>query len=74
MKIINKIFNAPTTTGGTRIMIIVAILGVLLEVAQNIYPDFFNPDVVLSIEGLMAVIFLGAASREETPKVLEKKK
>lgn len=74
MNLINKIFNAPTSTGGTRTMIIVAVLGVLLEIGTNLYPDFFNVTLVASIEGLIAVIFIGAASFDEKPRVLEKKK
>jgi len=65
---ITKIVNRPTTKGGTRIMIIAAMVELLLIIATQYFPEHLTPEIIAGITSLAMLVVAYGASREEKPQ------
>lgn len=64
--VVARVINRPTTTGGTRIMIITAIMAVLGLVLEIVSPELLDTTILVVIETLLGILFTWGASKSRT--------
>lgn len=62
-----KMINRPTTKGGTRIILSGAVVELLLIISTQYFPEYFTPEIVASLSGVLLLFIAYGASKEEKP-------
>ncbi len=65
---VTKMISRPTTKGGTRIMILAAMVELLLIIATQYWPEHLTPEIVAGITSLALLLMGIGAYKEEKPQ------